>query len=154
MIQRSSSPIIVMVNRILSRLIQLFALYVIFHGHYSPGGGFQGGALLAASIILLRMSEGTQASQSQFATRWGTPASAIGALFFIAMGMASLLAGGEFLNYSLLPWPGMTPANVRSLDILLIEVGVALTVMGALVSIFDNLAAAPQTRDPEENDDD
>ena len=44
MIQRSSSPIVIVANRIVSRLIQLFALYVIFHGHYSPGGGFQGGS--------------------------------------------------------------------------------------------------------------
>ena len=30
----------------------IFALYVIAHGHHSPGGGFQGGVILGASVIL------------------------------------------------------------------------------------------------------
>ena len=32
--------------------IQLYGVYVVFHGHVSPGGGFSGGAILGASIIL------------------------------------------------------------------------------------------------------
>ena len=35
--------------------IQLFGLYVIAHGHHSPGGGFQGGVILGTSLILLAM---------------------------------------------------------------------------------------------------
>jgi multicomponent Na+:H+ antiporter subunit B len=45
--------IIQTVCRILIPFIQLFGLYVIVHGHHSPGGGFQGGVILAASFILL-----------------------------------------------------------------------------------------------------
>ncbi|NVM57303.1 MAG: sodium:proton antiporter, partial [Desulfobacterales bacterium] len=45
--------IIKTVCRLLIPFIQLFALYVIAHGHHSPGGGFQGGVILGASIMLL-----------------------------------------------------------------------------------------------------
>ena len=38
--------------------LQLFAIYVVAHGHYSPGGGFQGGVLLGASLILPLLSRG------------------------------------------------------------------------------------------------
>ena len=40
-------------SRLLLPPMQLFALYVIAHGHHSPGGGFQGGVILGASLILL-----------------------------------------------------------------------------------------------------
>ncbi len=42
--------------RLLVPFMQLFALYVIAHGHHSPGGGFQGGVILGASFILLAIS--------------------------------------------------------------------------------------------------
>jgi len=40
-------------------IIQLFALYVVAHGHHSPGGGFQGGVIFGASFILLALSLAT-----------------------------------------------------------------------------------------------
>ncbi|MDD4457744.1 MAG: MnhB domain-containing protein, partial [Syntrophotalea acetylenica] len=42
--------------RLLVPFIQLFGLYVIVHGHYSPGGGFQGGVILGSSFILLALA--------------------------------------------------------------------------------------------------
>ncbi|MDZ7690581.1 MAG: MnhB domain-containing protein [Balneolaceae bacterium] len=46
MTNKEHSPIILYGARILSPYIMVFGFYVIFHGHYSPGGGFQGGTLL------------------------------------------------------------------------------------------------------------
>ena len=40
------------ISRILIPFIQLFAFYVIAHGELGPGGGFQGGVIFSASIIL------------------------------------------------------------------------------------------------------
>ena len=53
MIRRHEDIIIESLARFLTPFIQAFALYVLFLGHYSPGGGFQGGVLMAASFILL-----------------------------------------------------------------------------------------------------
>ena len=36
--------------------MQIFALYVVAHVHHSPGGGFQGGVFLGASLILVSMA--------------------------------------------------------------------------------------------------
>jgi multicomponent Na+:H+ antiporter subunit B len=139
MINPTPSPIILLISRLLARLIQLFAIYVILHGHYSPGGGFQGGALLASSVLLLRLSEGRTASQPQFQRRWGVPLGAAGALIFAGLGLVVMLAGGQYLDYEAVLIPGMDPAEVRSLGILVVEIGVALAVMATLVSIFDDL---------------
>jgi multicomponent Na+:H+ antiporter subunit B len=133
------SPIVRVACRAVARVIQVFACYVIFHGHYSPGGGFQGGALLAASVILLRIGEGAQGSRSQFPPGLALPLGAIGVLLFAGIGLVDLLAGGNFLQYEYTPLPGMTPAQIHYWAILLVEIGVGLAVMSMLVCIFDRL---------------
>lgn len=138
MIRPFQSIIVVRVSRWLARLIQIFALYVIFHGHYSPGGGFQGGALLGASILLLRMTEGQSGSQSCFRAGLGLRLGAVGVLIYAGVGLLPVLCGGNYLDYGYLPF-GMEAAQVRSLGILLVEVGVGLAVMAVLISIFDDL---------------
>jgi multicomponent Na+:H+ antiporter subunit B len=139
MMSSSDSPIVVLMSRFLAPFIQLFALYVVFHGHYSPGGGFQGGAMLAASILLLRLAIGNDRAQIQFASSWNTPLSSFGVFIYAGVGLAALGLGGEYLNYRFLEFPGFEAAARRSLGILLVELGVALAVMGTLVSIFDDI---------------
>ena len=65
MIRKDNNPIVSLISRVVSPFIMLFALYVIFHGHYSPGGGFQGGTMLAAAVILVRLAAGREVSQLQ-----------------------------------------------------------------------------------------
>lgn len=139
MIQPSQSIIAIVVSRGVARLIQLFGIYVIIHGHYSPGGGFQGGALLAAGILLLRMTEGMEGSQAELPSRMGIPLAAVGALIFALLGFVPLFFGGNFLDYGAIPFFGADAAWVRHYGMLVIEVGIGLAVMTALVSIFDNL---------------
>ena len=42
--------------RLIVPVIQIFALYVLAHGHVSPGGGFQGGVAMGASFILVALA--------------------------------------------------------------------------------------------------
>ncbi len=49
----SSGPIAKNVSRLLTPLIFIFGFYVVVHGHLSPGGGFQGGVIIATGVILL-----------------------------------------------------------------------------------------------------
>ena len=51
----SNNIVIRTISRILIPFIQLFAFYVIAHGELGPGGGFQGGVIFSASIILYRI---------------------------------------------------------------------------------------------------
>jgi len=133
-----SDDIVILVSRTLSPFIMLFALYVIFHGHYSPGGGFQGGTMLAAAVILIRLAAGMDIAQLQFPRALGMPLGAVGVLIYFGTGVAAMLGGGSFLDYAYLPLPGAAAA-LRSLGILFVEVGVGLAVVGILVSIYDDL---------------
>ena len=53
-----AEPDLIVTNtvRLLVPVIQIFAFYVLAHGHVSPGGGFQGGVLMGASFILVALS--------------------------------------------------------------------------------------------------
>lgn len=135
----SESPIIAVAARALAPVIQLIALYVIFHGHASPGGGFQGGVLLAASFVLIRLGLGNEAGQFQFPSRAAVAVAVLGVTVFAGVGFASLAGGGNFLDHGRVPLGGLGGAGLRSLAILAVEVGVAVAVPAVLIAVYDAL---------------
>lgn len=139
MVQKSNSIIVAIVSRFMVPFIQLFAMYVIAHGHYSPGGGFQGGALLGASILLLRITVGEQPSNLVFNVKYGTQLSGFGVFIYAAVGVAAIIGGGVYLDYASLPIGSMETPQLRALGILLVEIGVGIGVMATMVAIFDDL---------------
>lgn len=116
--------------------MQLFAFYVLVHGHYSPGGGFQAGILLAASMILPRLAGGRPTGPLALSPGGAGVLTAAGVLIFAGIGAIPILFGQAMLDYSALVPLGAEVAARRSLAILLIEVGVTLAVAGAMLSIF------------------
>ncbi len=123
--------------------LQVFLLYVIVHGHYSPGGAFQGGTLLA-SVFLLPVIAGHEGFL-RLSPRGAIAMSAIGVAIFSGVGVVAMLFGGSFLDYAHLPFGSMEIPARQSLGILLIEVGVTLAVAGALVSIYYSLRRDPES---------
>ncbi len=126
------------VGRLLIPFIVLFGFYVQFHGEYGPGGGFQAGAIIAAGIILYALLEGEEQALK------AVPHSVLmgmvigGAMLYGAVGIAGIALGGNFLDYSVL---ADNPVKGQQLGILIIELGVGITVCGALLSIFHAFAA-------------
>lgn len=124
----------------------LFAVYVVIHGHESPGGGFQGGTILAATLILIRMVRGEHDLWGLDRTRAAILA-CCGVGLFAGIGLLAMWFGGNYLDYGALPLP-LQPAKIRFMGTLGIEIGVALAVTGVLVLIFDALTAGQrQERD-------
>ncbi len=122
------------VCRQLVPFVQLFGLYVIMHGHSSPGGGFQGGVIIASSFILLALADGIEEVQRRLSLKALTALTSTGVLLYAGVGVICLALGANYLDYGVLP-----VANARSTGILLIEIGVGITVMAAIVSIFHDL---------------
>lgn len=127
------------VARLLVPFIQIFALYVISHGHYGPGGGFQGGVILAASMMLLRLALGEEEEHRRFSPSTAATLASVGILVYAAAGVLPMAFGGAFLDYGHLPIPGLVGSELRSLGILIVETGVSMVVWGTLVIIFDYL---------------
>jgi len=139
--RRYDSIIVEVIARINVPLIAIFGLYVIFHGHYSPGGGFQGGVVLAVSVILMRLALG-QESYRRFPPRAGLALASAGVTIFTLTGLVPFLLGADFLDYGSLPLPGVEAAGRRYWGILTVEVAIGFGVWGALVAIFDKLTGS------------
>lgn len=142
MIAKFGSPLLDTAVQLMVPFIVLFALYVVFHGHYSPGGGFQGGAMLAAALIALRLVQGDEATLS-LSRATADVMGAAGVAIYAGVGFLCLVAGGDFLDYSALPFP-LDPVQLRYYGILSVELGVTLGVAGVLVSISRSLAGAAE----------
>ncbi|MFZ5812249.1 MAG: hydrogen gas-evolving membrane-bound hydrogenase subunit E [Thermodesulfobacteriota bacterium] len=117
--------------------IQIFALYVIAHGHYSPGGGFQGGVLLAASFLLVGLSRDLRTVERLLTEKKAILTAAAGVCVYAGTGLLALFFGGNFLDYGAFgPAFGAAIPAARSMGILCVEIGVAMTVMATLVTIY------------------
>ena len=134
--------------RILVPIIQLFALYVLAHGHHSPGGGFQGGVILAASFIMMELSTDLKDEAKKFTNKLAIILGATGVLIYSGWGALALAFGGPMLDYSYLApiIPG-APEMARSHSMLIVEVGVAFTVSSIMVLIFRQLSTGGYTPD-------
>lgn len=118
--------------------VALLGVYVVTHGHLSPGGGFQGGVILLGAVLLpllagrwvmvthLRGSKGVEAAE------------ALGAAGFVLVGLGGLLASGAFLQSFL---GNGTPGLLASGGTILpLNVTVGIEVAGALLVIATELA--------------
>ncbi len=128
--------------RIAAPLIQIFALYVVAHGHHSPGGGFQGGVMLGASFILLALSGSLRETLTRFSERDYMRMAFVGILIYAGLGLLPMCIGRNFLDYGVLSGLFMTKGEemARSHSMLGVEIGVAITVMSIMFAMFANLS--------------
>ena len=126
--------------RLLTPVIWLFALYVQAHGDYGPGGGFQAGVLFAAGFILYALVNGLDAAEALVPALVSETMMPLGVLLYAGVGFAAMLAGGNFLDYSVL---ADDPKHGQHLGIILIELGVGITVTGVMIQLFSAFARRP-----------
>ena len=84
---------------ILVPLIAIFAAYIVMHGHLGPGGGFQGGAVMASCVLLLLLARPDYRIQL---ANLGVMESLAG-LFIVFVGIAGIILAGGFLDNRVLP---------------------------------------------------
>jgi len=128
-----------LISRFMVIPLVLFAFYILANGHHSPGGGFQAGAMLAASVMLLRLTEGREYAHQKFPPKLAIILGGIGLLIYAGTGIIAIVSGGNFLDYGHLPIPWLSAPFLRYFGILIVEIGITLGVFGAMVAIFDNL---------------
>ncbi len=121
------------VAKMLIPLILLFGLYVQFHGDYGPGGGFQAGVIFAAGIILYGLIFGLESAQRAVPPAVVQVLVAAGVLLFAGVGVAGMILGGRYLDYSVL---AHDPVHGQHYGIFLVEFGVGTTVAAVMITIF------------------
>lgn len=131
-----------LILRIVAKLlippILLFALYVQFHGDFGPGGGFQAGVIFGAGFILYALVFGVETAKKVAQPRIVRVMVAVGVLLYGAVGLVSLLLGGNYLDYSVL---AHDPVRGQHLGIFIIELGVGITVAAVMITIFFTFAS-------------
>ncbi len=139
--EESDNLVVKTIARIFTPFIQVYGLYVIAHGHYSPGGGFQGGVILAASIILLALAFGLKQTMNKIDERIINKLRSTGVFIYVGIGLLCLLLGGNFLDYARLDlFLKVGTPQARSLGILGVEIGVGMAVMACMTAIFSEIA--------------
>ncbi len=130
-------------SRMIIPFIQVFGLYVIAHGHHSPGGGFQGGVILGASLVLFALGFNLRLAIRQMSERVTAFICALGVLIYAGTGVLCMILKSNFLDYSsLAAFFNTDPIMARSHGILVVEIGVGISVMGVMIVLYYNLASA------------
>ena len=131
--------------RLIIPFIQIFALYVIAHGHHSPGGGFQGGVIFGASMVLFAVAFDLRTVLKRMGERRIAILCTLGVLIYAGTGMLSMLFGKHYLDYgALAPIFRSSAVQARSYGILLVEIGVGVAVMAVMVVLYYNLVSSGQ----------
>ncbi len=136
------------ITKLLIAPITLFALYVQFHGDYSPGGGFQAGVIMASAAILYGIVFGLRQAQAVLPPWLVHRMMAAGVLIYAGTGIISLLTGYAYLDYTALA--PAAPEHGQEYGLLAIEFGVGITVTGVMVSIYYAFAGRPPRISDEE----
>ncbi|MBU7031798.1 MAG: cation:proton antiporter [Theionarchaea archaeon] len=85
-------------TRFLAALMVLFGVYIIFTGHLNPGGGFQGGVILATVILLLYIAFGVE--KRRVPENLASLVEDVSALSLVFMGIVGLIIGkAAFSNF-------------------------------------------------------
>ncbi len=121
------------VAKLLLPFILMFALYVQFHGDFGPGGGFQAGVIFAAGFILYAIVYGVDTARKVAPMPLVRALVALGVLLYAGTGVAGIVLGGNYLNYSVL---AHDPVHGQHLGIMIIEFGVGTTVAAVMLLIF------------------
>lgn len=140
---RGGDVIVETVSRLMVPFIQLFALYVIIHGASGPGGGFQGGVIFASSFVLLVVTFGIVDAGNRFPEAVNTALFSTGVYIYAGVGLLCVIlsyGAAQYLNYGFLSLLPVHFEERRALGMDIVEIGIGITVMAVITSIFFNLA--------------
>jgi multicomponent Na+:H+ antiporter subunit B len=112
----------------------LFGVYVIINGHLTPGGGFQGGAIIASAMVLALLAN----PHMKFNHQLFNVLESISGVSFVLMGIAGIVYAGGFLDNRILPG-GEVGTLISAGAIPLIYIFIGLKVGSELSNIVGNL---------------
>jgi multicomponent Na+:H+ antiporter subunit B len=96
--QAGMSLIVKTITRLTVGLIFLFGVYIVLHGHLSPGGGFAGGVIIALSFVHLMLAFGKDTAIRKLPKDLASSLESVGALLFLSIALLGFIGGAFFLN--------------------------------------------------------
>jgi multisubunit Na+/H+ antiporter MnhB subunit len=133
------SVIVKKVSQLVSGLVFMYGIYIITHGHLTPGGGFAGGAVLAGAFILLVLAYGNELVKLKKKEEGSSVTESLAVLTFILLATVALLIGTHVFFKNWLP-AGIVGDLISAGIIPLYNIVVGIEVGAALFTIFLALA--------------
>ncbi len=125
------------ITRIVIPFVMLYGIYIVLHGHISPGGGFSGGALVGSSLILYTLVFGVDKARKKFSHRVSEIAESGGILLYLFVGALGIILSGSFLSNQSAGFPMGELGSLLSggvIPILMIVIGIK--VASTMISLF------------------
>ncbi|MFC4023056.1 Na(+)/H(+) antiporter subunit B [Oceanobacillus longus] len=116
-----------------------FAVYLLFAGHNSPGGGFVGGLMTSGAILLLNMAYGINTVRKMLPINF-TMLIPIGLLIAVATGVGSFIFNVPFLSQTFGYFTFPVFGEVELATAMLFDFGVYFTVVGVVMTIILTIA--------------
>ena len=132
---------------LISGFVMLYGLYVVSTGHLAPGGGFAGGVIIMAGVVMLILAYGGDRARELMAENRCHVLDGSGALVFALVALFGIWLGGFFVNF--LPH-GEVHKFLSGGTILLSNLAIGLKVAAGLVGIFLALVLATRQAMPKE----
>lgn len=121
------------VTKILLPFMIVFALYVHFHGDFSPGGGFQAGVIIAAAVVFHALMFGLYPTQKIVPPRLVEIMMPLGVIIYAGVGLITMALGENYLGYNVLHHDYHYG---QERGVLWVEVGVLTTVASTMIAMF------------------
>lgn len=125
-------------TRAVFHTIVVFSLFLLFAGHNAPGGGFIGGLVAAAALVLSFVARGPD-DVARVAPIAPETVLGLGALLAAGAGVVPWVTGGEFLEAQALALPLGVIGTVKVTTVLVFDVGVYLVVVGLVLAVLRTL---------------
>ena len=132
------STIIMTTVRAVAPFVLTFALFIMFHGADTPGGGFQGGVIAGSVVMMLAFAFGIEAARQWVDVRVVSALASGGVLVFAGVGLGAMALGGQFLQYNVYE-PYYYEASKYGIE--LVELGIGGIVASVAIGLFFLLAA-------------
>ncbi|MBU4141118.1 MAG: hypothetical protein KKA80_04420 [Candidatus Omnitrophica bacterium] len=97
--EKGMSLIVKTITRLTVGLILLYGIYIVLHGHVSPGGGFAGGVIIALSFIHLMLAYGKETALRKLSKAAASFFESMGAILFLGIALLGFTGGYFFLNF-------------------------------------------------------
>lgn len=124
------------ISRLLFPFIFLLGIYIVLHGHLSPGGGFPGGVIIAASVVMLILAYGIERAEAKMSLLGEEILDVVGGVAIVLLGLFGILFGFHFLqNYPVYPI-GEAGLFFSAGNLPLLYIAVSLKVSAGIVLIF------------------
>lgn len=123
------------VSQLMCGLIFMYGIYIVTHGHLTPGGGFAGGAIIAGSFILLILAFGSEVVNLRKEETKTTVTESMSLLIVIILAIAGIWLGSQVFFNNYLP-KGEIGQLISAGLIPVYNILIGIEVAAALLTIF------------------